>query len=194
MSRRFGRNQRRRAREAIASQQEQLTALDKQLKREQHLKQEALLFKNKTQQEVRYFAQALKDVHDMLPRFHAALPPDSKEVDDLRVEGSHRMPIEENFSLMHFDTNPSAAVDMVLRTVDAYALVLGTKDDPYRDCLHFRATFDTVDVAYFATKASMADMPRERLVRHLSQTMAEHFIGALEAKGIRPRRTRPATT
>ena len=182
MSRRFGRNQRRRAREqAAALTLENLALSEKASKFEaaHRLESELVRFQSRRIDELQ---KILQRVRACLPRNHASLPPETRADQNLDPRRPHRLELRHTglYRNLGGPMDPVMEAYDTVRAVEAYAVLMSKREIPYSDpfcrMLHFRAEFDGLETAYRITADAMKNMPIDELIEMLSGEMARHLV------------------
>lgn len=163
MSRRYGRNQRRHARE----EQARLTAaLEMQRGLAAHLAEEK-----------RSAEAELREAREFAVPFSAAFAPEAWE-----VEGPRRLTLEiqERQHMgadLHFINEPAGAMaeTMLCRRLPLQVLLAEVHDERFQQSLHCRVRFGDGTWGYGITKQALASMPRARLVQTIASAIAEQI-------------------
>lgn len=168
MSARFGRNQRRRAREAQAVQAAEIArleaarAMDAGLLADMSRKNSAL-------------TNIMQDVRSMLPRNSVMLPPMPFGWPHLETSRPAVIPLSQQ-AAMWGNFSASAPIDFAMNVQrQVHAWVLNTRVEERDEAVHFVAEFGGHCLGYALTYQALDEMPRDYLIRQVSQAMASGF-------------------
>lgn len=174
MSRRFGRNQRRRAREALA----QVThSLD--MERQGRLMAEAMARESIAR--ARTLKDLLGDFASRVGRYAIAEGVPAKFASEwLDRQPNFRLPVMPEFDAGAMFTNASmydtmSICDEVMRVLDVRVV----RDHMKRD-MHVRLYFDEHRVGYAISDHAVRHMPRDALIDRISREMATMLVNALK--------------
>ena len=173
MSRRFGRNQKRRAREAL----EQATQDAQRFKNAWHM-ESALL--QRVAVEKRELTQIVDDIRECLPNGSALLPPGLLKVDIGSPDPRDRLMVasEPPFGFgLTGAIEEDQRVAITARAVEP--LLCSIETDRFSGALHFNAKFMDGSVTYCASRETIASLPRERLIRLLRDDISRQLSTAL---------------
>lgn len=182
MSRRYGRNQKRRAREALAIVQAtaERALSDAERYRSAQEMAEGLLKHNSMLR--KSLQDQLDDAKEYLQAFSAVLPPQTFKLDGEARHG-FRMPVVEPLSLdFGCDVFTSTAM---LQTVHLETLLAKVDLDRLRQHMHCNAYFAGVQMAYSADLQTLRTMPPRQLVEHMARSLAVQIEQRMREKGIR---------
>jgi hypothetical protein len=163
MSKRWGRNQRRRAREEQARLGE---ALEMAQGLARHLSEQK-----------RHIEDELDDAKYFAVRFSAAFKPESWELVGPkrdRIEVEEQQPLEYDFSA----TAPMQS--LTFRRLPLRMLLSEVKQEHFRRALHCRVKFGDGEWGYGITEQAIVNMPRERLVNLISREIARQIANKIK--------------
>lgn len=164
MSRRFGRNQKRRFREELAKARE---AYDMQSGLLQHVsdRRQAL------EDEIAYAKRVLRNGSVML------------EPAELRLDCSDQEQLNYHTeSLPNYLAADDAPISMVMEHIPLSVLLTDSDIDQFSDRLHFRVRFADGQWRYAITKRAIQTMPKADLIRRISQELARAIADELKAR------------
>jgi hypothetical protein len=171
MSRRFGRNQRRRARESIAALEQTTSNLRSGMAMDRGL------LAHQSEQ-LRELKQQIADAKAILGPYHVAFP-----AEDYKIGGAPHTPVGMHVLprlsgdpwTLGAEIAPTATVERVMLSV----LGLNVYEDVMTHMRHAQVLFDGAAWAYGITRQSIESTPRdiliERIARELARRVAEHF-------------------
>lgn len=176
MSRRFGRNQKRRAREALAEATQDAERFQRAWRMESELLQHVAAQKNQLQ-------HALDDIARMLPEGSALLPPGRITATDRNAVDAIRWPLmapEQPPMMLSFDLGSGSREWQESHIERLYSAVADVQDRrDWGGGIHFFAEFKDKEVAYSATEESIRRMPRARLHELVRDNIAEQMTRKL---------------
>lgn len=182
MSRRFGRNQRRRARENATALERMNETLAERASDLTLRITEADRLVARLDRENRQLVRTMQRVATILPPYHSALPPSARESEVFVPDRPERM--APCVRLPDFGLLSATAVSAeVMHVVEAYALIMGASKDPFGGAMHFRAEFDGELVGYRMTRQHIVSTPEKYLVQDIAQEMARFLVGKLRKAG-----------
>jgi hypothetical protein len=158
MSKRFGRNQKRRMRDEQARLSE---ALEMSRGLARHLSDQK-----------RAVESELTEAKDFALQFSAALPPQT-----MQLEGPARD--VEVYEAQRFDfasVGDTSRMDTTIRRLPLRMLFAEVENDSFRRALHCKVKFGDGRWGYGITEAALVQMPRGRLVRLISEQIAEQIV------------------
>lgn len=165
MSQRFGRNQRRRAREALASTQR---ALDM-----------ANGLSNWQGARLRSLQTEIDEAKQMVGPFSALFAPQASHVGGPEMQ---RVSVDNLGPAADYDY--SAPLKAQLQSVPLDVLLVSVNADLFKEMLHADVVFAGERVAYSISRMALSSMPRERFVREASRSIAMHLDRELRKRGI----------
>lgn len=171
MSRRFGRNQRRRLREELS----QATA-DK-TRFETAWQQEVGLTMHMRERNDRA-RETLLEIYEMVSRYSFVTPPLDIEVDDPRQDKLRLLGLPPRMFSADLDT---------LQTVTVYAVQVAVQEDCFRHAFHATLTYNGESVAYALSEEVILNSPESALRGRIEREIAPRLVAEL-IKKIRGRR------
>jgi hypothetical protein len=173
MSRRYGRNQKRRAREAL----EQATQDAQRFKNAWHM--ESALLQSVAAQK-RELAQIVDDIRDCLPNGSALLPPGLLRVDIRSPDPRDRLMVASEPPGLTGAIEEEQCVSFT--EVEAHPLVCSIDTDRFSGAVHFNAKFMDGSEVYCASRETISSLPRDRLIRLLRDDISRQLSIALVDK------------
>lgn len=165
MSRRYGRNQKRRAAAEIAELKDRIVELNYGITLANALSRQLAVDKAKLQSQLDYVVRTLGPNFIGLPAPEAAF----KVTEEVRRRGDFRMlvPGSDEIATMHL-------------------LSVEDSDDDVRNQIHLRVRLAERDVGYAISKQAIWATPADILARRLADELAPAFVTSLRAHGARP--------
>lgn len=170
MSKRFGRNQKRKLQESIRQCQEAKEMTDG-LNR---------WLSSRHEKDV----STLRRVEEVLGKNSALLEP-KQQFSETPAESQRSISIAsmETPSYSHAMSN-DAIIDMELHSTVLYLLTLVKKHDPTADAIHMEFCYKDGKVGYAISEQAMTSIPAELLIQHVSAEMAKMLIQEFKANHI----------
>jgi hypothetical protein len=180
MSRRFGRNQKRRMREELAAKAERVSNLETGMAMDRVL----LRKQGDDLSELRHL---LGEFTDRVGRYAIAAdipdPRESRNLDLSRMP-NFRMPVPQraaiNFSNMTVEST-AAFCDEVMSVLDVHPVHESMSHD-----MHCRLTFDGMPIGYAISRHAVRNLTRDELVRRIVPEIAYFLEAELKKAGWRP--------
>lgn len=163
MSRRYGRNQKRRARERMAALEADVTRMDSARGMSEALARDAFAQRDRSQDELRRVMQALGPNFIGLSPVEAAFSAVPAREDQFRM-----LAPDDSIATMHM---------LKINTVDW--------GNSVACMMHVRARLAGGESAYALSARAIADTPAEVLAHHLSRELALYLLEALRRNGAR---------
>lgn len=168
MARRFGRNQKRRAREALHEALQQART-----ETSARLHSEALVRESRAKSD--YLLSVINELTEALPRGFVGLPPAFVKTSQEPAYGE----------VMRMDVAPPAGLaplsfcstaEAVEYRVNELLTFIGTLHfDQIADKVHYMLEFTDGRLAYSASREAIMSMPRKRLEHLIAENLAKHF-------------------
>lgn len=160
MSKRFGRNQRRRMRAEVENLK-QAMQMDRALLRRQR-------------STIERQAEVITRVSDILGEHFAGLEPKDMQVNEIR---DIPMPVRRGAEIFAFTNGPIEGLAEQLVMLESIAPEIGV--DPLQQRMHVYLRTRRGDVAYGITEEAMMSMPRQHLVKHIAVMTASYLVEKL---------------
>ncbi|WYX32140.1 hypothetical protein WJ976_12840 [Achromobacter denitrificans] len=190
MSRRYGRNQRRRARERIAELEQQGANLNQALAMDRALMA-------KMSERNRTLAEIIDLVREELPN-HPLLPVDERQKFDLsdmkwELSRGHSARVQVASPLPPFITSePAVSMDAMCLHTEIVALLAETEFSAMREQVHLRVWLGPEVSAYGISTRALATMDPARLeqtlTREIAPALARSLVAAWQGLGLQRRR------
>ena len=184
MSKRFGRNQRRRAREAVARLSERARNCEAALEMDRGLLRD-------TSRKLSDLREELADAKRRAARLSVLFPAEDLYHNRERDGYPFMLPVTVNRSLESFSFD-DAPLDMMLQTVPLELLVSHVDQNAMARAMHVRVDFAGTETAYGMTETAMFAMSphdmKRRLTIELAKSFAQKIALALRSAGRFPDR------
>lgn len=175
MSKRFGRNQRRRARERIAaletrnSNLEQAHVLDRELSASLGAK-------------LREAQDEIKRAKAILGRYCVAFMPEHRQIETGFAPFIRQAPQPRPFSIGSMSGPESDALTLTFQAMELDVIAARMNDDPIRHEMHYGVTFRDGAYGYAVTKHALMLMDRGDAVRLVSDSLAQSLVAHEQKK------------
>lgn len=189
MSRRYGRNQRRRARERIAELEQQGANLNQALAMDRALMA-------KMSERNRALAEIIDLVREELPN-HALLPVDERQKLDLsdmkwELSRGHSARVRLSAPVPPFTSAPAVSMDAMCLHTEIVALLAETEFSAMREQVHLRVRLGPEVSVYGISTRALATMDPARLeqtlTREIAPALARSLVAAWQGLGLQRRR------
>lgn len=171
MSRRFGRNQRRRLREELSQATADKTRFEIAWQHEAGLTMH-MREKNDRARET------LLEIYEMVSRYSVVAPPLDIKVDDPRQDKLCLLGLPPSIFSANLDT---------LQIVTLYAVQAAVREDGFRHAFHATLTYNGESVAYALSEEVILNSPESVLRRRIEREIAPRLVRAI-IQQIRSRR------
>jgi hypothetical protein len=172
MSKRFGRNQKRRIREELLLEKQKSLRLN-----EAYLTQ--LVLAAHMKKKLQYLEEILSDVTDVLESNSSALPVETMEVENLKCGF---VDIADRQKMIPYDANFYSIENMSFQTQRLHVLTSQIQDDPIHTGKHVIVTFDDMHWGYALSWQAIKSIPHEKLSRNIAEFLAQLISNDLKGK------------
>jgi hypothetical protein len=179
MSKRFGRNRRRRAREEIAALQTRNTNLE-----QAHVLDRAL--SDSLGKKLRDAQDEIRRAKAILGRYCVAFMPEHRQIETGFAPYIRQAPLPRPFSIGSMSGPESDAITLAFQPMELDVIAARMHDDPIRHEMHYGVTFRDGSHGYAVTRHALLMMDRPDAVRMVSDALARSLVTHEQRRTYKP--------